>query len=146
MLSVLFFFFLPVLDFCAPESSATPHFVRRPRPRPTTHRLEPCAAPALSHLVTSSLHRSRCALKQLQGCRQDTIPLTANGALPLNLRLPGGASILCWHFKLPRHTLHTGLYHGSSALEHHNHLTVLHSRSPIHHPFSHDYDPKSSFL
>lgn len=96
-----------------------------------------------SNIVTSSLHRPRSVLGQLQGCRQDTIPFTTNGAPPLSLRLPGGASILCWHFKLPCHTL---ALHWSSALEHYNHLTAFLSRSSTQHPFPQEHDPKPSFL
>lgn len=89
------------------------------------------------------LHRPHSFLGQLQGCRQDTIPFTTNGAPPLSLRLPGGASILCWHFKLPRHTL---ALHWSLALEHYNHLTAFLSRSSTQHPFPQEHDPKPSFL
>lgn len=49
-----------------------------------------------SNLVTSSLHRPRSVLEQLQGCRQDTVPFTTNGAPPLSLRLPGGHPLLAF--------------------------------------------------
>lgn len=72
-----------------------------------------CGRP--SNLVTSSLHRPRSVLEQLQGCRQDTIPFTTNGAPPLSLRLPGGASIVGISSSLVTRSLCTGPQHSSTT-------------------------------